>query len=410
MRLKKAHLWSVARVLLAVVLLGIVFKYMIPVRDTVYLKDGRRISGTFVNSGKGFVAIRTKKGTAAIVMPVEEIATKDGRLRIARGFIPLLREMSLGMYLVGFVMLGWIPWLASLRWKRLLGAQGIAIGFWRALELTYLGLFCNNFMPGLTGGDVVKAYYASKLTSTKKTNAVVTVFLDRLIGLVMLGAVAGTAVCVTLVFPVGPRSSAYTTASYLVAAFMACSIAAVATFFSRRARTLGTRLLKSLPGHNRLRAMRVVDRFVGIIKRIDAAVFLYRHKKAVLLSAAGISVMAHTSAITAIYFFARALHVEKAALISCFVAVPVAFIVSSIPIAPAGWGIGEIAFKTLFAAVGVAATAAVTISVVYRLSQAIWTLPGGVTLMLQKDRPTVEEVEKEMTGEAPGSGNAVEGY
>ena len=410
MRIKKAHLWAAARVLLAVTLLGIIFKYMIPVSDTVYLKDGSHISGTFVDFGEGVVGIITEKGTDPIVIPVGEIATKDGELRTARGFIPLLREMTLGAYLVGLVMLGWIPWLASLRWKSLLGAQGIRIGFWRTLELTYLGLFCNNFMPGLTGGDVVKAYYASKLTSTKKTNAVVTVFLDRLIGLVMLGAVAGAAVCVTLVFPVGPRSRAYTTASYLVAAFMACSIAAVAVFFSRRARAVGSRLLKALPGHDRLRAMHVVDRVVGIIKRIDAAVFLYRHKKTVLLFAAGISVMAHTSAITAVYFFARALHVEEAALISCFVAVPVAFIVSSIPVAPAGWGIGEIAFKTLFATVGVAATAAVTISVVYRLSQALCTLPGGVVLMLQRDRPTVEEVEKEMAGDAPESDSAVEGH
>ncbi|MCD6406216.1 MAG: flippase-like domain-containing protein, partial [Planctomycetes bacterium] len=191
MRIKKAHLWAAARVLLAVTLLGIIFKYMIPVSDTVYLKDGSHISGTFVDFGEGVVGIITEKGTDPIVIPVGEIATKDGELRTARGFIPLLREMTLGAYLVGLVMLGWIPWLASLRWKSLLGAQGIRIGFWRTLELTYLGLFCNNFMPGLTGGDVVKAYYASKLTSTKKTNAVVTVFLDRLIGLVMLGAVAG---------------------------------------------------------------------------------------------------------------------------------------------------------------------------------------------------------------------------
>lgn len=397
MKVTKAHFWAGGRIVLAVLLLGIIFKYVIPIRDTVHLKDGRRISGTFVDSGEGVVAIRTERDAKEIVIAVAEIAVKkDGELRTARGFIPLLRQITLGRYLVGFVMLGWIPWLASLRWKSLLGAQGITIGFWRALELTYLGLFCNNVMPGLTGGDVAKAYYASKLTSTKKTNAVVTVFLDRLIGLVMLGAVAGMAVCVTLVFPVGPRSPEYTVASYMVAAFMACSIAGGVAFFSRRMRTLGSSILKSLPGHDRLRATRVVDRIVAIIKRIDAAIFLYRHNKAVLLFAAGISVVAHTSAITAIYFFARALGVEEAALVSCFVAVPVAFIVSSIPVAPAGWGIGEMAFKTLFGAVGVAATAAITISVVYRLSQAVWTLPGGIVIMVQGERPTIEELEAEM--------------
>jgi len=395
MKIKRAHLWAAGRILLAVVLLTIVFRYLIPMRDTVGLGDGTEVTGAFIEQRADVVVIDTAGG--ALVIAHSDIARdENGELKIARGFIPLLKKMTLARYLIGMFMLGLIPSIASLRWRTLMRAQGIPMGFWRALELTYLGLFCNNFMPGLTGGDLAKAYYASKLTSTRKTSAVVTVFLDRLIGIVMLATVAGVAVCVTLVFPLQASSEAYTRAAYLVAAFVAFSMAGIIAFFSRPLRALGRRIIKAMPGHDRLRSHKLAQKAVALIRKIDGAIFLYRDRKRVLLYAVGLSVVAHSSAITGIFFFGKALGVTEARLVSCFVAVPVAFIVSSIPVAPAGWGIGEVAFKTFFGAVGVGAAAAVTISVVYRLTQALWTLPGGIILMIQKERPTFEEVEEEM--------------
>ncbi len=62
-----------------------------------------------------------------------------------------------------------------------------------------------------------------------------------------------------------------------------------------------------------------------------------------------------------------------------------------------------------FGAVGVPGTAAVTMSIIYRLTQAIWTLPGGVILMFQRDRATVEEVEAEMSPELLGSEDVASG-
>ena len=52
--------------------------------------------------------------------------------------------------------------------------------------LYFIGHFFNSFMPGATGGDFVKAYYASKESSHKKTEIVATVFIDRLVGLLYM--------------------------------------------------------------------------------------------------------------------------------------------------------------------------------------------------------------------------------
>jgi len=395
MRIKKAHLWAMGRITLAVVLLFVIFKYVIPLWDTVHLSDGTVLCGTFTNETDGEIRVDTVDGQRVVL--AEDIAVdKKGQRRVARGFIPLLKEMAPRRYLVGLMMLAWIPLLAALRWRTLMKAQGIPMTYLRAVELTYLGLFCNNFMPGLTGGDVAKAYYATKLTSTKKTSAVVTVFLDRLIGLVMMGWIAGAAVCVTLVFPVGPQSEKYIAAAWIIAGFMVCTLVGGIVFFSRRMRGYGVAILQRIHFLKRLAEVALVEKAIHVVRRIDSAIFLYRNRKRALFYAAIISLMAHSSAITGVFMFGRALHVSTINLVNCFVVVPVAFMVSSIPVAPAGWGIGEMAFRAFFAAVGVAATAAVTISVVYRLSQALCTLPGGLIIMLQKDRPTFEEAGEEV--------------
>ena len=64
----------------------------------------------------------------------------------------------------------------------------------RTFVLNMVGCFYSTFMLGTTGGDVLKAYYASKQTP-HRTEAVMSVLVDRAIGLLALiilgGAMAG---------------------------------------------------------------------------------------------------------------------------------------------------------------------------------------------------------------------------
>ena len=54
--------------------------------------------------------------------------------------------------------------ITSYRWNTLLEAVDVRIGFPRVFVINMVGAFYNTFMPGSTGGDVLKAYYASKQT------------------------------------------------------------------------------------------------------------------------------------------------------------------------------------------------------------------------------------------------------
>ena len=54
---------------------------------------------------------------------------------------------------------------------------------WRTTEISLVAHFFNSFLLGSTGGDLLKAYYAARETHHKKTEAVMTVLVDRLVGL-----------------------------------------------------------------------------------------------------------------------------------------------------------------------------------------------------------------------------------
>jgi hypothetical protein len=82
--------------------------------------------------------------------------------------------------------------LTGLRWHLLLKAVDINVGIARAFVINMVGAFYNTFLPGSTGGDVVKAVYAAKLAPNHRTRAVMTVLIDRIIGLLGLVILGGS--------------------------------------------------------------------------------------------------------------------------------------------------------------------------------------------------------------------------
>jgi len=78
------------------------------------------------------------------------------------------------------------------RLKLLMSGQKIFISIKDAVYFTFIGYFFNSFLPTAIGGDIAKAYYASKKTNNKIASYAA-VLTDRLLGLVgtLLIALAG---------------------------------------------------------------------------------------------------------------------------------------------------------------------------------------------------------------------------
>src|SRR6266478_2387953 len=72
------------------------------------------------------------------------------------------------------------------RWQILMRVQGMYMSWRRSIMLFFVGLFFNLFMPGYTGGDFARLYYLMREFPDKKKEAILTVVMDRLIGMAAL--------------------------------------------------------------------------------------------------------------------------------------------------------------------------------------------------------------------------------
>ena len=83
--------------------------------------------------------------------------------------------------------------LGSYRWLIILKNSNIKIKFFDVFKIIYICSFFNNFMFGNIGGDVLRVFYATKISKNNKLKNGFTVLIDRvfgLIGLICLGIIS----------------------------------------------------------------------------------------------------------------------------------------------------------------------------------------------------------------------------
>ena len=287
------------------------------------------------------------------------------------GLVRIVRRSNKKLLILGVLLFGLITQIGVTRWWLLLRAQAIRVPYALAHRLTFIGFFFNNVVPGPTGGDLVKAVYISRHTS-RRAEGIVTIIVDRVVGIVALALIAA----LVLMFKLDqPR---YRELAIFIGLFLAGVASAAMLFFSRRVR----RLLRveawsaKLPGGD-------------FIRRADEAIFQWRsHKKAVLVAL--LMSFANQLCIQGLMIlFAAALHVTNGAgdplpWTDYMVVLPVAFIVSALPMLPGGWGVREAAFAVCFGYVGVERNPAIALSVVGGMTHLAWSLVGGVFFLIDR--------------------------
>ncbi len=87
--------------------------------------------------------------------------------------------------------------LCTWRWRLILAAHDMKLPVWRTLELYFIGQFFNAFMFGSIGGDLVKVFFVANAIPHKRTEAMTTVFIDRLMGLLALVTLIGAILIIT---------------------------------------------------------------------------------------------------------------------------------------------------------------------------------------------------------------------
>ena len=263
--------------------------------------------------------------------------------------------IALLLYQVGIVV-------RAYRWQALLGGQGVVAPLWRLTRIYYVGTFFNSFLPSGFGGDVVRMYELSRYGATGPL-AISTVLVDRIMGLIVLFAMALVAL---------PFSYRLVPASVPLA--LLALIAGLA---------LGLALLLNRPLVGALsRRVRLFARLMDH-PRVAALYSSFHHyDRRSLLQATVASLVFNLSLVVVQSYLGRGVGVHLG--IGYYVLfVPILSSLLTLPISISGFGVREGGYVVLFGQAGVPAPQAVAMSLLFYAINALTGLIGGVLYLAQ---------------------------
>ncbi len=309
----------------------------------------------------------------------------DGHKRAQ--IIEALQAANLTWFLPGLAAFGLVLILQTQRWQLLLRAIGIRFTWLRAWQLVMVGMFFNFVLPGATGGDVVKIFYAMRESGPEKAGAFLSIVLDRVMGLLALALVS--AVVVLWKFQALMSTPI---AQGLLAAIALILGGAVAV-------TTVAVMVAALHLENRLPARMPLRR--GILD-LAVATRLYAKSPVTLLAAFALSVIVHVLIFSTFYFSARAF-LAALGLADIYSVMPIVNTLTSLPISLQGVGVREQLFEHLLAGLyGTPAAIADLVSLGGYLITVIWSLVGGIVFMLYRPSDGQTASIREMSDSARG--------
>ncbi len=282
---------------------------------------------------------------------------------------------------LSFLVMGLTILIGVARWMVALRVQGLNLPWTRAMGISFIAHFFNSFLLGSTGGDLMKAYYAARETAHKKTEAVVTVFVDRVIGLWSMLLFA----LMMAVWNAGLLKS-QERLQLLMLVILGMLVAGtgfvIPAFWGGLShRWKGARdWLEQLPKGDWLGRSLDSCREFGRSKRF-------------FLKMVVISMMLNGVCVLQYVVLARGLNIDIP-LAVWFLIVPSIICISALPITPSGLGVRENLYVALLAATPflIPETSALALSLLAYAGSLFWSMIGGGVYLMLKDRQHLDEV------------------
>jgi uncharacterized protein (TIRG00374 family) len=295
----------------------------------------------------------------------------------------VFRRMDLRWFGAALLCFGGVCLLGAYRWLLILRAEGLQMAFGRALSIFFIGHFFNSFMLGATGGDVIKAWYVARETHHKKAEAVATVIVDRIIGLLALFVIALVMMAVFYhrVFD-DPKMMSFAVATLAV---VLGTVAITVIGFWRG-------FADKLPGLRQwLRRLPKYDLLYRMVESYRA----YATQPKLILTTMVMSMALHLLVMSSIVCVAYGLAIRPThGLADFFLYLPIINTVSAVPISISGFGVREGMYVAMLKTVGVAKPAALALSLLGYLVQLTWSIVGGgFFLTHRKELPTMKSME-----------------
>ncbi len=267
-------------------------------------------------------------------------------------------------YIIIFVALFFIclQCTSAFRWSIILH-KDIDVPYRKLLAIYFIGMFFNNFLPTMVGGDIIKGLYLYK--ETKKGGvSVASIFMDRYSGFSALIIITTIAVITGYSLIKGTTLPGFF--FFLIGGYTAASL-----------------IIWVGPLHSW--AMNIFARihFYGINHKIDAlykTLMGYKGHKDILFKILLISFIVQAGVIVGYYILARSLGIDVR-LAYFFFFIPLATVFTMVPITVGGLGLREGAFVYLFTMVGATKEQAISLSLIWYVVMVAVSMIGGLAFV-----------------------------
>lgn len=347
--------------------------------DQVTLTDGETYRVVGVDGGS--LTILDSRGVKRTLSTDRVARRADGSLSIEAGLRTTWRTADKTRLLLCLVVFAPVTLIQSLRFEWVLRVQGITVSYWESVKLCYAGNFLNFVTAlGSTGGDVFKAYYVSLYTD-RKTEAITTVMLDRIIGLLSVLIIVAVVICLR------SGDSKLASLNVALAVIAIAGILGAALLFSERLRKLTgiQAILAKLPLATYVHRAAAATRHLAAHKRVVAA-------------ALATSCLSQMLAISSFVIAAEAVGMDTkdGKVWDYYAYLAGGVVVASVPISFQGLGTVEAFYKHVFLDTHGPLAALLCLAMAIRAIGLIWSLPGLVIMLTGACRPRMPHARVEL--------------
>jgi uncharacterized protein (TIRG00374 family) len=292
-----------------------------------------------------------------------------------------LRGAALWPLLAALALLGATHAIGAWRWLYLLRVQNIHLSYFLGLRLTIIGHFFCSVVPGGAGGDLLKMGYVLKYSGGREIEAVLSIIVDRILGLAGLILIGNAASVYMLVYHheliFAQPILAITIAIIAAAAF---ALLALYALLLLRAPLLRWRPCAALANWA---AQRLPAAILDIIGKLVSGLELYRQRPDALLHALGLSVIVHFILAAALYCIGRACSEAQMGFIHYLLSTQIGNVAALIPLTPGGIGMRDAVTAALFLAFNPQSSNIIgSIPVINSLLTLIWAAVGAAIFSL----------------------------
>jgi uncharacterized protein (TIRG00374 family) len=304
---------------------------------------------------------------------------------------PGLGEIFAKPFNVGPLVWAAVIWVVALfitfvRWWILVRAQGMSFSLYNAFRLGLVSYFFNTFLPGSVGGDILKAVAVAR-EQTRRTVAVATVVIDRILGLwalawlvALLGGIFWATDNPYLVNNESLKTIVRATTAIVVLSAVAWSLLGLQT--EQKAEAIAQWLGR-------------VPKAGGSLGEAWRACSLYRRQPGVVAIALGMTLVAHAGWVVIFYLCVSAFpDIELPTLAEHFLIVPVGMTAQALFPLPGGIGGGEAAYGWLYTRLDKPATGGILGCLVQRvIAWGIGLIGYIIYTRMKRDLPAAGEPE-----------------